>query len=55
MRVNEQQKFDMAWKPDWATRIAKVIPDGDFHLAGNAGRFLRECAGEEMGQRHRFS
>lgn len=42
---------DMAWKPDEGARIAQMVPDGEFYLVRNAGHFLQEDAGEEIGQR----
>ena len=42
---------DMAWKPDEGRRIAQTVPDGEFYLVRNAGHYLQEDAGEEVGQR----
>lgn len=42
---------DMAWKPDEGARIAQTVPNGEFHLVGNAGHFLQEDAGEEVARR----
>ena len=42
---------DMAWKPDEGERIAAIVPDGEFYLVKNAGHYLQEDAGQEVGQR----
>ena len=39
---------DMAWKPDEGERIAKIVPDGEYHLIANTGHYLQEDAGEEV-------
>ena len=41
---------DMAWKPDEGARIARLVPDGAFHLVHNAGHFLQEDAGREIAE-----
>ncbi len=42
---------DMAWKSDEGRRIAQVVPDGEFYLVKNAGHYIQEDAGEEVGLR----
>ena len=42
---------DMAWKPEEGKRISQIVPDGEFYLVKNAGHYLQEDAGEEVGQR----
>lgn len=42
---------DMAWKPDEGQRIAAIVPNGTFYLVKNAGHYLQEDAGQEVGQR----
>ncbi len=42
---------DMAWKPDEGKRISQIVPNGEFYMVKNAGHYLQEDAGEEVGQR----
>jgi len=42
---------DMAWKPDEGQRIARLVPDSEFHLVHHAGHYQQEDAGEEIASR----
>ena len=42
---------DMAWKPDEGERIARLFPQGEFHLVRNAGHYQQEDAGAEIASR----
>ena len=39
---------DIAFKPDEGRAIAKMVPNGRFHLIEGAGHYLQEDAGEEI-------
>ena len=41
---------DIAFKIDEGQRIADMVPNGLFQVIQNAGHYLREDAGEEIGQ-----
>lgn len=42
---------DVAFKVEDGERIAKMVPNGRFHLIRNAGHFIQEDAGEEVAER----